>query len=209
MMKINVFFILMFLSAFNLYSQSKSDAEDIFKMHLFLDKKNISRSDLNKSVVKNDSLFDSFKKNCSLKIDTLKIDTNIFLPIDGSFTFFVINDIEYKNGLSKDELWFLKIDLNIEHKYIIAINESTGRSYCLSGFNDNDFLVFFSDIGKAYKSYNFKKLRISKFLKKYKVENLDFECLYNGLKRNVIDKEKFPCLKTPSDTFNLHQYNKK
>jgi hypothetical protein len=204
MIKLKVVFILTFLCNLNLYGQSKTKAEDIFKMHLFLDKKNITRSDLEKNVIKNDSLFDSFKKNCSIKIDTLKMYSNIYLPIDGSFKFYVISDIEYKNELSKVEMWFLKIDLNLDYKYVIAINESTGRSYCLSGFNNNDFFVFFSDISNAYRSFYFKKLKISNFLKNYKVENLDFECLYKSIKSDVIDKERFPCLKTPNDSFSIH-----
>lgn len=203
--KISIIFVLIILSTFSLYSQSKTDTNDIFKMHLFLDKKNISRSDLNKKITKNDSLYDSFSRNSLLRINTLKLKSNIFFPSDGNFTFYVIDNIEYKRGLSSDESWFLKIDLNADSKYIIAINESTGRSYRLAGFNGNDFLVFFSDISKAYKSYNFKELKISRFLKEYTVESIDFECLYKGLKNGIIDKEKFPCLKTCSDTFSLHQ----
>ena len=62
MIKIKIVFIFTFLYASSLYSQSRTEAEDILKMHLFLDKKNISRSDLSKKIVKSDSLYDSFKK---------------------------------------------------------------------------------------------------------------------------------------------------
>ncbi|KIX22023.1 hypothetical protein SY27_04940 [Flavobacterium sp. 316] len=206
MIKIKIVFILTFLCTLNLYSQSKTTAEDIFKMHLFLDKKNITRSDLSKTVVKNDSLYDSFKKNCSIKLDTLKLKSNIFLSIDGDFTFYTITDIKYSDSLNTNESWFLKIDLGYDSKYIIAINQNTGRSYRLSGFYSNDFFAFYFDIKKAYRDYNFKDLKKKLFFREYFVESIDFKCLYKGLRQNKIDKERFPCLKTCSDTFSMHQF---
>ena len=150
MIKIKIVLIFTFLYASSLYSQSRTEAEDIFKMHLFLDKKNISRSDLSKKIVKSDSLYDSFKKNCSIKMDTLKLKSNIYLSLDGDFMFYKMTDIIYKDGLDINESWFLKIDLGLDYKYIIAINQNTGRSYRLSGFNSNDFFMFYSDIKKSY-----------------------------------------------------------
>jgi hypothetical protein len=207
MIKIKIVLIFTFLYASSLYSQSRTEAEDIFKMHLFLDKKNISRSDLSKKIVKSDSLYDSFKKNCSIKMDTLKLKSNIYLSLDGDFMFYKMTDIIYKDGLDINESWFLKIDLGLDYKYIIAINQNTGRSYRLSGFNSNDFFMFYSDIKKSYKSSKFKELRKKLFFSEYVVEDIDFECLYKGLKEESIDKEKYPCLKTSSDTFSMHQFN--
>jgi hypothetical protein len=198
------FLVIIFFTTISLFSQSMTDAEDIFKMHLFLDKQNISRNDIEKNVVKNDSLFNAFKKNCIIIIDTLKIEAPKYLPLDGDFTFFMIKNIDYKKDMTKSELWYLKVDFNLDYKYIIAINKETGRSYCLSGFHKNDFFIFFSDLSKAYRFFNFKKLKISFFLKNYKVENLDFECLYKGLKKREIDKDRFPCLRTPNVLIRLH-----
>lgn len=127
--KINI--ILLFLYALNLQSQSKTEVEDIFKMHLFLNKTNISRSDLNKKISKNDSLYDSFKGKCSLKIDTLKLETKFFLPNEGDFIFFTLTDIKYSEGLSHNDSWFLKIDLCHDTKHVIAINKHTGTSLSL------------------------------------------------------------------------------
>lgn len=203
-MRKTIILVLAFLYASNLFSQSKTEVEDIFKMHLFLEKKNIYRSDLDNKISKNDSLYDSFKKSCSLKIDTLKIETDVFFPSDGDFVFFSLSDVKYNEGLTYSESWFLKIDLGYDIKYVIAINKLTGRSYRLSGFNTNDFLSFFTDISKSYKSWYFKKLKMSKFLKSYKVESLDFKCINKGLKQDVIDKDKYPCLRSCSDTFSIH-----
>ena len=62
------------------------------------------------------------------------------------------------------------------------------------------------DIKKAYRDYNFKDLKKKLFFREYFVESIDFKCLYKGLRQNKIDKERFPCLKTCSDTFSMHQF---
>jgi hypothetical protein len=209
MIKASIIFILLFLYSLNLFSQSKTNSKDIFKMHLFLDKINISRSDLDKKIVKNDSLYDIFKANVNLEIEELKLVSNLFIPKNGDFKFYILKDVFYKDDITKDDLWFIKINLSLDCKYVIAVNEYTGRNYRLSGFNNNDFFAFFYNIKESYKSVNFKKLRNSIFFKKYNVEYLDFECLYKGLKQDCIDKHKFPCLKSCSDAFSLHQFNKK
>lgn len=207
---IKIILILTFLCTSDFYSQSKTDAEDIFKMHLFLDKKNISRSDLSKKIVKNDSLYNSFKKNCTIKIDTLKHTSNMLLSDNGDFIFYSIRDIQYNDSLDINESWFLKVDLSYDSKYIIAINQVSGRCYRLSGFNVNDFSAFYLEIKKAYEENNSKRLKKKLFFRGYFVEYLDFECLFNGLKKDTFDKDKFPCLKTCSDTFSMHPgYGKK
>lgn len=198
------FLILFFLGISNLYSQSKTDAEDIFKMQLFLDKKNIVRSDLNKEVIKNDSLYNLFRNNIYLKIDRLKVKSNILLSNEGNFNFYIIKEINYNPELTGDKLWFLKIDNNQEYKYIIAIDELTGQSYRLSGFNSNDFFSFYNIIKREYLNANFKNLKFSYFLKNYIVDSLDFECLDRALRENSIDKDKFPCLRNSSDRFSMH-----
>ncbi|WP_298148856.1 hypothetical protein [Flavobacterium sp.] len=209
MIKIKVVFILTFLCALNLQGQSKTIAEDIFKMHLFLNKKNISRSDLSKTVYKNDSLYAIFKKKCFIKLDTLQLNSKIHLSIDGDFTFYKLSDISYSGSLDNNESWFLKIDFCYDAQYIIAINQNTGRNYRLSGFYVNDFFSFYNDIKKAYRDSNFKELKKKSFFKEYIVEYLDFKCLYIGLRQNKIDKEHFPCLRTCSDTFSMHKFERK
>ena len=205
-MKLNKFSYIIFLLFIQLvFSQTSTNTVDVFKIHLFLNKSNVVRSDLKNEIVKNDSLFKVFCKETVLVLDTLKLDTDLYLPIDGQFSFYKLKEINYKNGKN----WYLDIAWCDFSSYIIAINNYTGANFRLQGFENNDFFSFFILLKKTYRTSNFKKLRNSSFFKNYKVEGLDFKCIYKGLKSDILDKEKFPCLKTPSDTFSLHQFNNK
>lgn len=69
------------------------------------------------------------------------------------------------------------------------------RSFCLQGFNDNDFLAFLADFIEEYSDHNIDKITVKGVLWNFKVEGLDFECLYQNLKQDKIDRDKYPCLK--------------
>ena len=110
--------------------------------------------------------------------------------------------LDYK--LINDEFQYIGFGSGMCDFYVLALNPKTGISYCLSGFDVNDFLGFLSDFKASYFNDTGKKLKTSKFIKNYKVENLDFECLYKGLKTDGIDREKHPCLIRCSDRIKMH-----
>lgn len=191
MIKLKTFSYLIFLLFIQLvFSQTSTNTEDIFKAHLFLNKSNVVRSDLKNEVVKDDSLFKVFCNETDLVLDTLKLDTDLYFPIDGQFSFYKLKEIKYKNRKN----WYLDIAWCNFSNYIIAVNNDTGANFRLQGFENNDFFSFFILLKKSYRTSNFKKLRNSSFFKNYKVEGLDFKCIYRALKNIDIDNEKNNCL---------------
>ena len=208
--KILILFFISLSFSHHLNAQSKTDIEDVFKMQLFLNRKNVVFRTMDTSIVRNDSLYYSFKDLISLKIDTLKLENNLsFLEEDYKFYRVQETGINYNRKLASDEFRYLNIGCWMNGSYIIALNQTSGISYRLMGFDNNDFLGFFSDFKEMYRKSNVKKLKVSNFFKNYKVEDLDFRCLYNGLRSKEINLEKYPCLKKCSDTFSMHQFNKK
>lgn len=197
-MKNNFLIILILLFTFEMFSQIETDAVSTFKMQIFMDKKSVTfESDIS---IKNDSLYNAFSDNIILKLDTLKIKgeyTLVESALSPQFKFFQLIGHSYKKKLSELEL---KLFWVFGDKICtIAINQETGKSYRLMGFNTNDFLSFYSDYKEEFEKKQEKNLKIKKFLKDYKVEKLDFECMYKGLKNIYIDRVKYPCLARASD----------
>jgi len=201
-------FLLFFcaLSFNNLNAQSKTDIESIFKMQLFLNRKNVQFRTMDSSIVKNDSLYKVFEEVTNLKIDTLKLENKITGDFEEEFQFFKLSIDEIRNNrkLINDEFQYIGFGSGMCDFYILALNRKTGISYRLSGFDVNDFFGFLSDFKVSYFNSTGKKLKTSKFIKNYKVENLDFECLYKGLKIDGIDRKKYPCLMRCSDRIKMH-----
>jgi hypothetical protein len=83
----------------------------------------------------------------------------------------------------------------------MAIEMTTGICYRLKGFRANDFLMFLADFKEDYNEERTRKKKLSflDFLNGLKVNELDFERLYKGLKAEEIDSRKYPCLKRCSD----------
>ena len=212
MKKIFVLLSLMYYSL-NSTAQFKTDAGYIFKIQLFLNMNNIIFKEKDTSIQKNDSLFNNFNNLVLLNMDTLKISgdfdltKSVFAP---KFEFYKINlgsaeksSLRYKRELSGKEDYFL-IGGGTFEILVLAINIETGKSYRLSGFDINDILSFVTDFKEMYNKENSEKLSTSKFLKNYHVESLDFECLYRGIKSDVIDRKKFPCLQRVNDPITIH-----
>ncbi|WP_306353305.1 hypothetical protein [Flavobacterium sp. '19STA2R22 D10 B1'] len=202
-------FVLLFIFCFsmhNLKAQSKTDVEDVFKMQLFLNKRNIIFTRGDNSAIKNDSLYKSFKNLISLKIDTLKIDNDIEgLQYDMNYKFYKIKDlnISYNKELVGHENSYISVVCWDPDYCILAINEKTGASYRLTGFDTNDFLSFLSDFKEKYNHQNKKNLKTSTFLNNYKVQDLDFKCMYKGLRSKEMDRNKYPCLRRCNDPMEI------
>lgn len=190
----------------NIHSQSKTDIEDTFKMQLFLNRKNVLFRTMDYSIVKNDSLYNVFKEITVLKIDTLKLDNKIPDNFEDEYKFYKLSIDNIKNSrkLVNDEHQYLGLGSGICSSFIIALNLKTGINYRLAGFDTNDFLGFLSDFKEMYFKTNYKKIKTSKILKYFKVEDLDFKCLYEGLKKDNLDREKYPCLQRCSEPIKLH-----
>lgn len=190
----------MIFSSFELFSQIKTDVISVFKMQLFLDNKNVKFKELDSMLIKNDSLYKAFSDVVVLKLDTLKIKGEYNLTksaLRPKYKFFKLKEHSYKKTLNEKELqlyWIFGDKI-----CSIAINQETGKSYRLLGFNTNDFLSFLADFREDYKEKQGEKLSVKQFLKYYTVDEVDFECLYKGLISNERDIKKYPCLVRASD----------
>ena len=174
----------------NSFAQTKTDAISIFKMQCFLDAKNNSSRYISSKIIKNDSLYNDFNNKTEFSLESLNVIFTKSLTFSNKFNFYVISEfLKNKNSI---------ISVYTK-KHILAINPITGMSYRLLGFNGNDFLSFLSDFKEEYKEAFNRNISTSEFLKNYKVEGLDFECLYKGLKSDERDIKKYPCLIRVSD----------
>ena len=203
---INKLLTLFCLISFNLFGQSKNNVEDIFKMELFLNKKNTSYMDTTNSISKNDSLYKKFKEILNIKIEKLKIDNKLSGFLENDYQFFMLSEknVSYNKSFDAKEYRYLQIEMMIDSYYILAINIKTGANYRLAGFDSNDFTNFLLDFKEQYLISNSIKLKNSTFFNKFKVEYLDFKCMYDGLKSEQLDREKFTCLKRCSDPFKIN-----
>lgn len=188
-----------------LYAQSTTSIEDIFKMQLFLNKKNSIFREMDYSVSKNDSLYSVFKETVKIKMDTLKVSNHLKGQLNEEYCFYKVseNNIEYIRKFNKDEHRYLLIDIMQNCYFILGVNKQTGTSYRLAGFDNNDFLSFLNDFKENYLFSNMKKIKTKTFLKGYEVSNLDFLCLYSGLRRNEFSRSDFPCLQRCSEPIKI------
>lgn len=197
-------FIILLFSFLNVKAQSNMPATFLFKLWLYVDKKNGDGS------LKNDSLFIDFNKVVELKLDT--IEYNLY-DLDFNFYFLKLYDLannnftrnlSYNRKISSSEIkdYFIPVGKFIGH-YAIAVNSKTGKSYRLAGFNGNDFLGFLSDIKEEYKRKHYRPLSTKKFLNEFHIRGLDFNCLFEGLKSEELDREKYPCLIRCSDPIGI------
>lgn len=170
-----------------LQGQDKNDIEYLFKLQLFLDAKNRYYPQ-DKDIIKTNLLFDNFYQSVETKIDTLNARSDLFDFMD-SFQYYRVNvhNITYKDG---ENIPVPTIKCNI---YIIALNNKTGLVYRLKGFNGNDFNDYLKEVKKMYSSWDMN-ISYRQILRRYKVEDLDFHCLYkNILSQNQNDNCMIKC----------------
>jgi hypothetical protein len=199
-MKILYYITLIVCSCHVSFGQAKFDYESIFKMNIFL---NQSTDEYSKQMfIKNDSVFNNFSKAVSFKLDTLKIERNDNYFFN-QFKFLELKLFDKQKGVftqnvihnrTVTESQFL-IGVGKGNHYVIALDERTGK---LAGFETNDFIGLVNDFFEYEKSAMTKK-NIQKLFKSLKVENLDFECIYNWFQSNYKNRSNFPCMDKVND----------
>lgn len=198
-----IYFVVLILSFTKLSAQTETNESEIFKMQLFLNKKSFKKS--NQDTINNVSLsYKMFSDLFVLKMNELNVENSLLGNLETNYVFYKVQESEimYKRKLSNDEYRYFDIECYPDYYYILAINLNTGASYRLAGFESNDFITFFIDFRDHYLN---EKLTLKKFLKDYKVENLDFHCMSEGLDiKKTIDRTKYQCLKKCSDFLKLH-----
>lgn len=195
-----IFYLIMFLCVTNISnSQENSSIKDIFTMQLFLNKMDFINNHKGIKFIKNDSTYNKFKDFIELKINKLTlntVDNNI-----SDFEFCMVNSdsITFKSNINE-----LDVSCGFQKKFVLAIQKDTYKIYRIMGFDTNDFLFFLEDFKKTYRDKFFKKISSKYFLKNYFVNELDFNCIYNGLKSKNMDFNKFPCLRNCNSPFFLN-----
>jgi len=188
-MKKNIFLLLCVTILFPIVNcQNKINAVDVFKMYLFLNKRTF-KSD--RSIVKNDSTYLHFSDFLYLSLDTLQVYNSIKGAYYNEFDFYKLSQfgIHYKDNSTYNKF---HVEFGFLGYYILCINNKTGICYRLAGFDVNDFYDFLFDFQSIYLQNNMRKVSKNTFFKKFKVENLNFLCIYKGLKKQ---KKKTPiCL---------------
>jgi hypothetical protein len=187
------------LCVFSVHSQNTTNAKDIFKLWLFLDKANAVTDDSSRTHIKDYSLFLSFYDIMDLKMDTLKSEA--FDQIGYKFYSINLNSSTQLKAIPAKQESDVLLFTGTLTTFIVGINDRIGKSYRLAGFNGNDFLNLLSDVKEGSNTYPISIYPVSHqiFFKRYKVEGLDFNCLYNGLRAKNKDIKRFPCLKRCSD----------
>jgi len=175
-------------------SQQMQDYSTLFKMQLFMNNWVVYNDRNYDVVVKTDTLFMVINRNMKVTLHSLKTegfpDGLLFFEVDAE------EDIKYND----------KPDYLIKGgccgKYVFCIDTFEFTLYRISGFENSDFLYF---LDKYEWQWKLRPFTIGKFIEKYKVEGVDFKCLYNGLRDGrLFDKYKYPCLKRVGDPVTIH-----
>jgi len=199
------------------HAQQKTDASFLFKMWFFIEKGNVDTSSIKISWIKKDlaaknsSYFRFFDENLKLNLDTLKSDgfedNFIFLSLDmrkKSIEHFDSANKTLGQETKSELAWYLLISSNC-NRYVIGINRSSGVSYRLSGFDENDFLNFLDDVKRVYHYWSRKKLTNHMFFRDFTVDELDFRCLHKALRSKYpYDSDKYPCVRKCSAMLKIY-----
>lgn len=192
MKKNGLVLITLFISILS-FAQKGMDVEYLFKVQLFVDRPGI----------KNDSLYNIFMKNISIKIDTLKTS----IPFSEKYQFYRLSlkdekNVSYAPGFKvpdDDGAFLFDFSHGYTSDYILCIDIKNGICFRLLGFNSNDFLSFLTDYKETYTSLSDKDI-----LELLKVEGLDFKCLYKALRTKNLKRVAFPCLESVNDPIRVY-----
>jgi hypothetical protein len=193
-MKILITGLCFFLFCYNTsFSQQKAVNVDlIFKLQFFIDYQNDDYEAL-----RNDSILSVLLNDCEIVIEKVEIEHNRFVAFPPDFEVYRMLEYSFKNDIR----YYGAIDFFESYSYMIAINNATGRSYRLRGFNSNDFNSFFTDYLETFYFYDRKitKRKIKELKDLISIDGLDIDCLFRSISqvgRNVIE---FPCLRSRND----------
>lgn len=191
--RIGLFFLL-FICSLPLSAQLTVNVNDLFKMHLFLERRLFADNDLNK----NDDLYSFFSDHTSISPNLLNSEL-----IGSDYHFYRINlkdDIKFHETLysSTDHKDFFGVIYGFNEDYILCVDHKSGQSYRIQGFDGNDFLDFLEDYCER------ERISVRNFLHWRSVEGIDFKCLYRALRSKERNRDKYPCLQRVSDPIRIH-----
>ncbi len=190
------FFSLLLISvsfSHSTFAQQGTDPEFIFKTYLFLDKENVTSSSLPLQVTKSDSLFNVFMDVTKIEFEELPVSNSLPYFYSNRYHFYQLKQVSHSiDDVVKSR--YFDVPICQSSPYVICINDNTGVSYRISGFKSSDFLSFLKQFKISYQETHGKRLSAANFLRKYKVNGIDFYCLYKGLRSTGSGYERYPCL---------------
>jgi hypothetical protein len=193
-MKILITGFCFFLVCYNTsFSQQKTINVDlIFKLQLFIDYQNSHYEAL-----RNDSLLFVLLNDCELVLEKVEIEHNWFVAFPPDFSVYKMLGFSFENNIG----YYSAINILELDSYMIAINNATGRSYRLRGFNSNDFKHFFTDYLETLYFYDKKitKRQIKRLKDLISIDGLDIDCLFRSISQVGRNVTKFPCLRSRND----------
>lgn len=177
------------------HGQAVIDQQLLFKTWLFVDSEQ----------PKTDTLLHALIKSIDLSLT--QAESNQFgIPI--SFYYLKVYDskqnkvvadaVTYKDDKPPTHDFGIPVNKYIG-QYVIALNKNTNKSYRLLGFNGNDFMMFLEDFKEEFYRKHGEKLSNKRFLNTYHVNDIDFHCVYEGLRSRDLDRNKYRCLIRCSD----------
>ncbi len=173
--------------------KNKVSIENIFKLNLFIEE----AFEIEKNgIISPPTLSDL--DDISFKIDTVISSSHIFISSISDIILFKTNLI---NKVKEDKFTLLFQGGNCL-KYYIALDKTNGKFFRLYGFKTNDFLNLLRELRNKSGHKNEKAL-INDFSQTYG-EDLDFNCIYNGLRSKSYDECTYPCLKVCTDGMPAH-----
>jgi hypothetical protein len=177
----------------NSFSQKKAiDVDLIFKLHLFLDYENTHYEAL-----RNDSLLFALLNDCEIVLEKVEIEHDRFVAFPPDFEVYRMLEYSFRKKVN----YYSALNIHESDSYMIAINNDTGRSYRLRGFNSIDFNIFFTDYLETLYFDNSKitKREIKKLKEMIIIDGLDIDCLFRSINQVGRNVTKFPCLRNRND----------
>ena len=180
--------------------QAEVDQQLLFKTWLFLDSEQSKIDTLLKTLIK------------SIDLNISQVESSQFgIPI--SFYYLKVYDtkankvmtdaVTYKDGKEPTLEFGIPVNKYVG-QFVLALNKTTNKSYRLIGFNGNDFMMFLEDFKEEFYKKRKERLSNKQFLKSYHVSDIDFNCLFDGLRGKDLDRTKYPCLIRCSDPITIH-----
>lgn len=185
------------------YAQTDTNAEDIFHLQVYLDRKNVV-ANTTIGYAKDHSRYLEFKSSVHLDIDSLRI-TSAPSGMEDFVTFLYsdLKNVEYNFSEFDQQDQLLSLFHGPNTEMVLALNRKTGQAYRISGFNGNDMVDFLNDFIKHYEKLYGRKLNTRNFFSSFKVDGIDLRCIYGAARRVPNFGDRSPCLKSTSEPFKI------
>ena len=153
-------------------SQQIPDYSEMFKMQLFTELSVVTND--HDFVAKNANVFSIVNSSTNVTLHPLKSE-----GFHEKFLFFEVDATKGKDIEYNESEYRLNLLIGWGSKYIFCIDTSSFILYRITGFNGSDFWDF---LEVCQDKQRLRSFNINKFVKNHKVDNVNFKCIYKGLR---------------------------